>query len=431
MPILRVQRYIYQYLVQKPKIDRSLDRLGDTVNSIGLRYRTGRIRNRAVTAINNIERAQEKKEALAQVKKDGLKLASLPEHFKRDIDIVLAALSDNGCALQFAHDSLKRDRGIVLAALKQAGWALQHVIEPLRSDKKIVLAAVRQDGMALQFAPQVLQKDKDVILTAIDQNEKAVELLADSFKKNAPFRRTLFEHNIHVYKYLPDNKIFEKEYQAVVNDLKKLDIDFPGRFKRLSVAMEIIENRRNPNRVDGRPLAILVYPKKDWGRVFELNQMTELVNRGYRVLYFEAREEQQVYQALKETTTTQKADLFVLAGHGVQDRTSLGAEDPAGKKGEREELYIDISDEAEMIAMGLSDSLAQDSVIILYSCSTGKGRKERLNVANLMKKVFPQATVFAPTEPTIILGYVYDKNGKIVYVEYSCGKENTYIARIL
>lgn len=117
----------------------------------------------------------------------------------------------------------------------------------------------------------------------------------------------------------------------------------------------------------------------------------------------------------------------MLAGHGVRYETSLGAEDPAGRKGEREELYIDISDEAEMIALRLADCLAKSSVIILYSCSTGEGREERLNVANLLKKVFPQATVFAPTEPTIIIGYVYNRKGKIIFVEYSCGRDKTYI----
>jgi hypothetical protein len=427
MANLTVQRYLHKHLVLRPRVDRFLDRFGDFVNTRGFKYNTGHIRNIAIQTVNDYDWTEEKKEALKLVKTDALALSSLPEHFKRDRDIVLASLSSNGCALQHAHDSLKRDRKIVMAALKQSGWALQHVIEPLRSDKKIVLAALRQDGMALRFVPEVLQKDTDVIFTAIDENKKAYEHIHKSLKEKSSFRRSLFEHNIHIYELMPDREIFEEEYQKIINDLKGLDIDFPGRFKRLRVAKEIIENRRNPNRPDGRPLALLIYPKKDWGRGFEINQMDELVKRGYRVLYLEAGEEQQVYQTLKETAETQKVDLFVLAGHGVQDMTSLGAEDPAGKKGEREELYIDISDEVEMINLELSDCLAENSVVILYSCSTGKGREERLNVANLMKKVFPQATIFSPTEPTIILGYVYDKNGKVIYVEYSCGKKQTYV----
>lgn len=426
MAVLKVQRYIYQYLAQKPRIDRSLDRLGDIINSAGLRYRTGRTRNQAITAINNIERSEEKREALAQVKRDGLKLASQPEYFKRDIDVVLAALSDNGCALQHAHVSLKRNRSIVLAALKQTGWALQHVIEPWRSNREIVLAAVRQDGMALKFAPEFLQKDKDVIFAAIDQNEESYKYIHSSLKEKASFRRALFEHNIHVYKLLPDSHLFEQEYQTIIEDLKKMDIDFPRRFRKIRVIREIIENRKHPDRTDGRPLAMLFYPKKDKVGVFEINQMAELVERGYRVLYFEVGEEQQLYRALQEAAKTQKVDLFVLAGHGVKDSTALGAEDPALKKIEKEQLYIDLSDEAEM-KRDLSDCLAKKSVIILYSCSTGEGREDNLNVANLMKKVFPQATVFAPTEPSIILGYVYNRKGKVIFVEYSCGKENTYV----
>ncbi|MEA3493408.1 MAG: DUF4116 domain-containing protein [Candidatus Margulisiibacteriota bacterium] len=339
----------------------------------------------------------------------------------------LAAIEQDPYALRLAPDSIRGNRKIVLAAVKRDGWVLNQALDPLKGDKEIVLAAVRSDGDALTFAAEVLKRDKEVVLAAVHDKGQAFKHADDVLKNDPAFVRSAFEINIHAYKFLPNPDLFKAEYEGIIQSLKELDIEFPSRFKELHAIKEIIENRLNPDKIDGRPLALLVYPKKDGVNVFKMNQIAELIKHGYRVLYFEAREEKDVYGALKENTKKQKANLFVLAGHGVQERTALGAEDPAAKKGEREELYIDLSDEAEMIDLGLSNSLAGNSVIVLYSCSTGKGREDGLNVAKLMKKVFPRATVFSPTKPTYLIGYVYNRKGRVAFVEYSCGRENTYI----
>eukprot|EP00971_Amphidinium_carterae_P228854 4539872-Amphidinium_carterae.1 len=60
----------------------------------------------------NFERGQH----LQAVRRNGLHLASVPERFKADREIVLAAVKQNGRALQFAAEECKADRDIVWAA---------------------------------------------------------------------------------------------------------------------------------------------------------------------------------------------------------------------------------------------------------------------------------------------------------------------------
>ena len=51
-----------------------------------------------------------KAEALKIVMEDGEKLRILPDEFKKDRDVVLAAVKNNGWALVYANKNLKRDK---------------------------------------------------------------------------------------------------------------------------------------------------------------------------------------------------------------------------------------------------------------------------------------------------------------------------------
>ena len=77
----------------------------------------------------------DKKEALKIVQEDvvgGLK--NLPDEFKKDKDIVLAAVKGYGDALQFAHKNLKGDKKFIIKAVSQNG-NLQFADNKLKADK--------------------------------------------------------------------------------------------------------------------------------------------------------------------------------------------------------------------------------------------------------------------------------------------------------
>ncbi len=123
---------------------------------------------------------------LAAVKQDGYNaLYKADESFKKDRKIVLAAVKRDGSALYIADESLKKDREIVLAAVKKDGYALKYADESLRKDREIVLAAVKQYGEALQYADESLRKDREIVLAAVKQNAWSFRFVLDkSLKKD-------------------------------------------------------------------------------------------------------------------------------------------------------------------------------------------------------------------------------------------------------
>ncbi len=109
----------------------------------------------------------------------------IDESFKKDREIVLAAVKQDGSALYKADESFKKDRKIVLAAVKRDGSALYIADESLKKDREIVLAAVKQDGEALQYADESLRKDREIVLAAVKQNAWSFRFALDkSLKKD-------------------------------------------------------------------------------------------------------------------------------------------------------------------------------------------------------------------------------------------------------
>jgi len=154
-----------------------------------------------------------KKEALKIVKKYkfGWELEKLPDKFKKDKEVVLAAVKQHFGTFEYADKSLKKDKDVVVAALKQhainlyyadksfrkdkkiisllikknqARFALDLADESLKKDKKIVLAAVQKDGTSLEYADESLKKDKKIVLAAVKQEDYALEYADESLKKD-------------------------------------------------------------------------------------------------------------------------------------------------------------------------------------------------------------------------------------------------------
>lgn len=178
---------------------------------------------------------------LALVRDDGSVLKDLPEKFRGDRDIFLAALeSPQGAELRFAPAPLRGDRTVVLAAVSKRGSEIeeadpalqcdaailsaafkggftitqattaflrnrQNSLAILRSesyklpgiheifqndrgalsdDREVVLAAVQRDGSALRFASERLRRDGEVVLTAVKRDGMALRVAAADLRNN-------------------------------------------------------------------------------------------------------------------------------------------------------------------------------------------------------------------------------------------------------
>jgi len=131
---------------------------------------------------------------LKTVSGDGLALEHVPEIFRSDHDIVLAAVKQNGDALTFAAPAVAQDMEVVCAAVtskwtngqadryREVVWktvaasehALGRASKHMREDRQVVMRAVSAHGESLQYASDDLKADREVVLAAIRQNTEAL-----------------------------------------------------------------------------------------------------------------------------------------------------------------------------------------------------------------------------------------------------------------
>lgn len=112
---------------------------------------------------------------LAAVRTSGTALEDACEDLRRDRGVVLAAVLSNGSALRFATDELKRDPEVVLAAVKGSALALRCAAEDLWLNRDFTLAAVQVHGSALMYAPANLLRDREVVLAAVRNDTSAIQ----------------------------------------------------------------------------------------------------------------------------------------------------------------------------------------------------------------------------------------------------------------
>lgn len=355
---------------------------------------------------------------------------------KKAADIVLAAVKKHGASMQFADVSLKKDPEFVLKAAAYSPLSFDYADESLKRDPETVLAAVKRRGQTFEYADKSLKSDKAFVLDAVYYDAYAFQFADGSLRNDPEFCIDALWKNWHVYRFIPENiraEVLEGSGHFGSNillGLGKLNIEFVERFKNYTDFKEVVLNRINLKGADSRPLAVIIYPKTDHNRAFEPNNIGELIEKGYRVVYFEVASDEAVYQAVEAATVKQKAQLIILGGHGIAERTAMGATDPASSEMSDEVYYIDLSDKPEMKQRHLSLHLEKGAVILLESCSTGRGKQDGNNVANLMREVFPQASVYAPTLPTGVSKLTYDENGRVSGARFIRSDEDvTYSAK--
>ena len=129
-----------------------------------------------------------KKEALKIVKKYkfGWELEKLPDKFKKDKEVVLAAVKQHFGTFEYADKSLKKDKDVVVAALKQNPISLHYADKSFRKDKKIISLLIKknQARFALNLADESLKKDKKIVLAAVQKDGTSSEYADESLKKD-------------------------------------------------------------------------------------------------------------------------------------------------------------------------------------------------------------------------------------------------------
>jgi hypothetical protein len=102
-----------------------------------------------------------KSKAIEMVMKNPGYFKILPLRFRKDKDIVLAAVEQSAWLLEYADDSLKKDKNFMLDAIDQNLNVLEYADDSLKKDESFMFSAVIQDGNALRYADDSLKKRPD------------------------------------------------------------------------------------------------------------------------------------------------------------------------------------------------------------------------------------------------------------------------------
>lgn len=99
----------------------------------------------------------------------------IPDKYKKDKDIMLAAVSVNGKLLGQASPRLRSDKDVVRTACKNYGYALKYASTQQKADLITVSIAVLQNGLALQYASQGLRANRYIVDIAISHGIKTIK----------------------------------------------------------------------------------------------------------------------------------------------------------------------------------------------------------------------------------------------------------------
>ena len=165
-----------------------------------------------------------KEEALALVTKDGRDLKLLSVVFKKDKEIVYAAVKQNPYeGLKYADASFKSDSKLMFMAVASNGYALCMANENLRKNKELVLAAInakKHSSEVLRCADKSFRKDKEVVLAFIKKNpSKAYHWLDSSLKKDKHIVLEILKRAGYVLHSV--DKVFKKDKEMVLVALKQ------------------------------------------------------------------------------------------------------------------------------------------------------------------------------------------------------------------
>ncbi|MFA4905379.1 MAG: DUF4116 domain-containing protein [Candidatus Margulisiibacteriota bacterium] len=311
--------------------------------------------------------------------------------------------------------SLAGDKPTVLQKVKKVGLLLQFASPELKKDKEVVMAAVKQDGMALQFADFTLRGDDEIALAAVRQNWNAISLVHSLNIRNEDLIASTREFG-HVIPRRTREYLKQLNIEQLCRNTWYGDGDCSKQYvEDDEVIKEIIINRIMLRR-DARPVAVAVFPKADWNGAFRSDSswgnahryIEQMIKAGYRVLYYEANTENDLYAAIRESGGPEKISLLVIGGHGYPGGISFG-----GYVREIDGLGFNDMDQMRELA----DLFSEECVVILDSCSTGAGQN---NIARQLGHALPKCGIFAPKMDCEGFGFRFNENQRVIGAAHCC-----------
>lgn len=136
--------------------------------------------------------------------------------FRNDKEVILKAIANNGTALQYASVALKRDKEIVLAAVRSNGLALRYADDNLKKDKEVVIAAIKNNGYSIKYAHQKLKQDRSIVEMAVTNNGRAISFVTEKYRKDKNLNLTAIKNDRNAILLIDESLRKDKEFMLSV-----------------------------------------------------------------------------------------------------------------------------------------------------------------------------------------------------------------------
>ncbi len=270
---------------------------------------------------------------------------------------------------------------------------------------------------------EILKKNEKSLKQLVDELGSLVSIMED--------RRAKFLLRFHYSKYkaTEDGELSMPSWEDVDKEklMRKLElvnktfgIEFFERYSQKFID-HLYEMALSPSYQNGKPTALMIYNKSDDTNAFARVGRLDSLLAGYRVIAVEVDDDEEALKRLESAAKKYgKLDFLLLAGHGHPDQLRLGNTRFESYTEGDKNAFVDIGDLKRYGGKGaLERYLNSDGIVVLFSCWTGGEYPWDLGNLMSMMGILTNRKVFAPRLPTWIKGFVFDKNSKVIDVEWA------------
>jgi hypothetical protein len=195
----------------------------------------------------------------------------------------------------------------------------------------------------------------------------------------------------------------------------------------------------DPEKDKDKPLAVVFVARKgnfifDTFSIGNFRKNLQDLAKSHKLVVYEVATEDGAIENMKKAvqlTAKGKAAFVGLAGHGgdlttdfgqdvwdsvIDDKDKIRGRGAIDYGNTAEKMYIDVTDKDFFAA--IEPFIEKDAIVLLYSCLTGKGGSEAVNLANTTAWYLSGRRVYAPTDSTIGTDLVLSASGLVIDINF-------------
>jgi hypothetical protein len=173
------------------------------------------------------------------------KFAHVPDQFKNNPRVVLAAVSKLSTSLHDANPALLQDKEFAINCVHANFNSLQY-LPAFQDDNDVMLEAISIDGRAIKYASDRIKKDREFVVRAVRQTGRALYYIDESLKNDEAIVRVAMETQPFAIVYTSEQfqrQHYELVRHAVIRDFNILYY-LPLYHQDISLLQLIPPNRR-------------------------------------------------------------------------------------------------------------------------------------------------------------------------------------------